>query len=68
MSCKYCEKPIKKGDKFILVGIYPSYWGKEVSKWGLLKPIGPDKFGEIYHEACYSLQNQESKRKEGVKP
>ena len=64
MSCKYCGKPIPKGERFILVGIYPSYWTKEVSVGGLLKPIGPGKFGEIYHEACYSLKNQEPKPKE----
>lgn len=67
LSCKHCGKPIKKGEKFVLVGTYPNYWGKQVSVGGLLNPIGPDKFGDIYHEACYLLQNQKPKRKEDAK-
>jgi hypothetical protein len=67
MSCKYCGKPIGKGERFILVGIYPSKWHK-MNYYDWLD--GPEYFGELYHEVCYMKlsANQESKQKEGVKP
>jgi hypothetical protein len=63
MSCKNCGKPIRKGEKFTLVGIYPN----KLHKMGYHDWFdGPEYFGEIYHEKCYCSQNQESKLKEGV--
>jgi len=51
---------VKKDDKFVLVGIYPGYWKTSGYSWLL----GPEYFGELYHEACYleSLVKHESKR------
>ena len=65
MNCKHCGKPIRKGERFILVGTYPSHWNKQVSAFPLLKPVGPEDYGEMYHEACYSLHSRES-LKEGA--
>jgi predicted nucleic acid-binding Zn-ribbon protein len=65
MSCKQCGKLIQKGERFVLVGIYPSKFKKfTYHDWF----DGPEYFREVYHEACYlkHLANQESKKKESV--
>jgi len=50
MSCKYCGKQIRKGERFVLVGIYPSKFKKiRYHDWF----DGPEYFGELYHEMCY---------------
>jgi len=51
VSCRHCGKPIGKGEKFILIGTYPSHWSRKRIVGG-----SPEKFGEMYHEACYPLQ------------
>jgi len=64
MNCKACGKPINKGDRFILVGLYPSKW-KRMNYYYWFD--GPENFGDICHEACFYSQIQESKQK-CVKP
>lgn len=66
MSCKVCGQPIKKNDRFVLVGSYPG----KFKRFGYHDWFdGPDYFGELYHEACYLKSiEQKSKQNEGVKP
>jgi len=56
---------MKKGEKFVVVGIYPSFW----HSWSLSRFFNPEVFGKIYHENCYCqfLKEEESKQKEHVK-
>jgi len=60
MSCRRCGLRVRKDDRFVLVGSYPSWWKK--SSFSLL--CGLEYFGELYHEACYmeSSEKQESER------
>jgi hypothetical protein len=57
---------LKKGDRFVVVGTYPSFW----NSWSLSRFFNPEVFGKIYHETCYSqfLKEEEPKQKEQVKP
>lgn len=58
MSCEYCGMEIEKGERFVSVGSYPSWWRILGAR-----TVGPSYFGKIYHEACYL----ESLRKQGLK-
>jgi hypothetical protein len=58
---------IRKDNRFIVVGYYPSWW----KKFSFTVFDGPEYFGELYHEACYleSIGKSETRQKdEGVKP
>ena len=48
MGCSFCGIKIKKGERFVSVGDYPSWW-----KMAGARTAGPGYFGEVYHEACY---------------
>jgi hypothetical protein len=60
LSCDYCGKEIKKDDRFICAGDYPSWW-----KIFSASHVNPGFFGQIYHESCYlnmpSKQAQDEK-------
>jgi hypothetical protein len=48
LSCSLCGVKIKKGERFVSVGDYPSWW-----KIAGARTVGPGYFGKVYHEACY---------------
>jgi hypothetical protein len=50
MNCRRCGLEIKEGDRFVLVGLYPS----KLHKMGYNGWFdGPEYFGDLYHEDCY---------------
>jgi len=50
MSCRHCGLKLRKGDRFVVVGDYPSWWKNR----GFSRLLdGPEYFGELYHEVCY---------------
>lgn len=64
MNCSFCGKKIKKGEMFVSVGAYPSWWTIWGARW-----VGPGYFGEIYHEACYlELLKKRDLREKEQKP
>jgi hypothetical protein len=65
MSCRVCGLRVKKDDRFVLVGFYPSLWKK--SDFAFRFYTGLDCFGELYHETCYleSQVSSENRNKKG---
>lgn len=65
MDCEYCGMEIRKGERFVCAGEYPSWW-KIVSA----SNVGPGFFGRIYHEPCYvkMVSKPEADEKEDSAP
>jgi len=62
MNCKYCDKPIKPYEDFILVGKYPTRG--QMWKWSEASYyVAPENYGKIYHKNCFisSIKKEEAK-------
>lgn len=70
MPCAFCNKFIKKGEEFVLVGKYPSYWNLFIIWfWDQTSFFSPEQFGKVYHKSCFmkmlSKERQEEKEEKG---
>jgi hypothetical protein len=54
MVCAVCNRFINKGEDFVLVGKYPSYWNFLIlSFWDQPSFFSPEEFGIVYHKSCF---------------
>jgi len=63
MNCKYCGKPVKSYEEFILVGKYPTRG--QMWKWSEAGYyVAPENYGKIYHKNCFitAIAKEEAKR------
>jgi len=62
MNCKYCGKPVKPYEDFILIGKYPTRG--QMWKWSEASYyVAPESYGKIYHKDCFikSIKKEEAK-------
>jgi len=62
MNCKYCGKPVKPYEDFILEGKYPTRG--QMWKWAEASYyVAPENYGKIYHKNCFitAIKKEEAK-------
>jgi hypothetical protein len=65
MVCAICGKFLNKGEEFVLIGTYPTFW-RLFKLWFFEQStmFEPEDFGWVYHKSCFMKMLTEKQQQE----